>query len=485
MECPKCGAHIPEGHLYCENCGEEISFVPEFDPEVENRINETLSGVADNLKDDIFNTKKLLADDDITQKNFSRYIPTILVAVAIIFMAIGGLMFIINKIHSTRDGVELADEYYVDGNLDKAIEVMEEKIYGSEEEISPEELSNLLFILYEYQIEADRQEEAIGTLKELSDETRFDKDTVTAADNELIHYYDSKGQYDEIIKILNNTGISEIKENYSYYFSTPPKIYPEEGEYDEAIEVSIDTETEGDIYYTVNGDTPDKLSIKYEDALTFEEEGDYIVKAICINKYGMTSETTTAIYSIINKGPEAPEVMEESGDYSSTTMIVAVCESGCNIYYTTDGSNPTARSKLYVSPISMPLGTTVFKFVAVDEEGKLSEIVERKYHLAYTKLVSLEQARASIIQALIKLDVLLDENGKTRGEEGYLDYVYETDIEVKGSGQYYKFVERRYYNDGHYEDTGLLYAVNTHDGKVNRLGYDSSGNYTLITISNG
>ena len=38
--------------------------------------------------------------------------------------------------------------------------------------------------------------------------------------------------------------------------------------------------------------------------------------------------------------------------------------------------------------------------------------------------------------------------------------------------------------DGTYEDTGLLYAVNTNDGSVHRLGYDSSGNYTLITISN-
>ena len=71
-----------------------------------------------------------------------------------------------------------------------------------------------------------------------------------------------------------------------------------------------------------------------------------------------------------------------------------------------------------------------------------------------------------------------------RGEEGYYDYVYDKDIEIEGSGVYYVFVERHVFNDGTTKDTGLLYAVNTHDGKVNRLGYDSSGKYTLITISN-
>ena len=49
MKCPECGFEIPEGHMYCDKCGLEIKIVPEFEPEVENEINETLSGVADEL----------------------------------------------------------------------------------------------------------------------------------------------------------------------------------------------------------------------------------------------------------------------------------------------------------------------------------------------------------------------------------------------------------------------------------------------------
>ena len=51
MKCPKCGAFIPDEAVYCPSCGEEIKIVPEFDPLVENRIDESLSHLASNLDD--------------------------------------------------------------------------------------------------------------------------------------------------------------------------------------------------------------------------------------------------------------------------------------------------------------------------------------------------------------------------------------------------------------------------------------------------
>ena len=49
MICPECGREIPEGHLYCDFCGQEVQIVPDFEPEVENSITESLSGVAETL----------------------------------------------------------------------------------------------------------------------------------------------------------------------------------------------------------------------------------------------------------------------------------------------------------------------------------------------------------------------------------------------------------------------------------------------------
>lgn len=47
MKCPKCNQELKEGQLYCEACGEEIKMVPEFEPEIENSIEETLLNMAD------------------------------------------------------------------------------------------------------------------------------------------------------------------------------------------------------------------------------------------------------------------------------------------------------------------------------------------------------------------------------------------------------------------------------------------------------
>ncbi len=43
MKCPHCGNELKEGYLICEKCGEEIRIVPDFEPEIENSITETLS----------------------------------------------------------------------------------------------------------------------------------------------------------------------------------------------------------------------------------------------------------------------------------------------------------------------------------------------------------------------------------------------------------------------------------------------------------
>ena len=50
MKCPNCGCEIKEGHLYCETCGTEIQMVPDFEPEIENSIMETLSNLAEGIR---------------------------------------------------------------------------------------------------------------------------------------------------------------------------------------------------------------------------------------------------------------------------------------------------------------------------------------------------------------------------------------------------------------------------------------------------
>ena len=49
MKCPNCGKELTEGFLYCEVCGGEVRIVPDFEPELESQIHETLTGVAEEI----------------------------------------------------------------------------------------------------------------------------------------------------------------------------------------------------------------------------------------------------------------------------------------------------------------------------------------------------------------------------------------------------------------------------------------------------
>ena len=70
MICSKCGKEIPEGKLYCSFCGEEVYMVPDFEPEIENEIEESLSSlVQDFTENDQKENKKRIPDEDLKYSN--------------------------------------------------------------------------------------------------------------------------------------------------------------------------------------------------------------------------------------------------------------------------------------------------------------------------------------------------------------------------------------------------------------------------------
>ena len=77
----------------------------------------------------------------------------------------------------------------------------------------------------------------------------------------------------------------------------------------------------------------------------------------------------------------------------------------------------------------MPLGKSVYKFVAISEEGVASEITMRTYKLTLHTEITVDMAISNVIQALIHADVLLDDQGNMRGMSGrnvYRNSFYET-----------------------------------------------------------
>lgn len=483
MKCPNCGLEIPEGHMYCDNCGAEINFVPDFDPEVENQINATLSEVADELNKE----ERHLRERKRKWKKRKEELLLILsdwkviLGAVVLVLLVTGAVFAVN-VYNDKTALYymgLAQKAKASGDYQEAIKQLE---IGNREHPGN---SDIIFRLSDYYLEDGRSDEAVEALLKISSSGLFSEDKVMSSYESIISIYKQSGDYEKLREFLTSSEDPLLQNLKDRYVPNMPSMSPLSGTYD-VVNVSIRLlDGSGNrIYYTVNDGAPDSGSILYENEIVLDTDGTYSVKAVAVNEYGITSVVAQNDYVIEKGAPADPEIMEPSGDYNQNTMIVAVAEAGCSIFYTTDGSDPTLESKQYISPITMPVGTSHFKFIAYDNDGNCSGIVERDYHLVYSRLVSAEQAVNSLVSTLVRLDYLLDNTGKVRGIDGHNEYIYNSIIEIEGAGEYYVVVENHVSYDGATAPTGLMYAVNTHDGTVNRLGYDSSGKYTLITISN-
>ncbi|MGN0346543.1 MAG: chitobiase/beta-hexosaminidase C-terminal domain-containing protein [Lachnospiraceae bacterium] len=77
MTCPKCGAELKDGNLLCEKCGEEINYVPDFEPEIEQSISETLSelqihDIADSINDPAMDEEHYQDSDIVSDNHFDE-----------------------------------------------------------------------------------------------------------------------------------------------------------------------------------------------------------------------------------------------------------------------------------------------------------------------------------------------------------------------------------------------------------------------------
>ena len=501
MKCPNCGSEIPEGNMYCEKCGTEINIVPEFDPEVENKIKESLDGLSDNLGD----TAEI---PSLRQKirRRKRQSPVLFYGIfaAAIVATLALCLFIFTGNDSEENSLSLneyvskAQSYAESGESDKALQLLREciKAYPKESEGYFE-----LASLYESNKDYD---EAIKTLSLLLNSAVFTEDDYRRANEQTLLLYEDKGDYLAAKAFLDSSEDASLISKYQKDFNPDaPTFDLESGKYpiDTSFHITVDGDN-GTIYYTIDGSKPDtqtradsntsdsaaasstgeSVTYIYSNELVFAEAGTYTVKAVFVNDFGFESGEAQVEYNIESDKPADIVIMEDSGNYTKATQIVASSSDGCSIYYTDDGSKPSSASKKYTSPISMPFGDSTFNFIAVDGNGKTSDVVTRKYNLTLPRNITSDQAISLVINVLVGQDVLLDTTGKVRGLDGVNSYASEQIITVQGYGEYYEIVEYHEYNDGSKEKTNYLYAVNTNDGTVCRMSYDSSGNYFLVEI---
>ena len=145
--------------------------------------------------------------------------------------------------------------------------------------------------------------------------------------------------------------------------------------------VTITCSTEGaKIYYTTDGTKPTAESTGYTDAISITEA--VTLKAIAVKSGMNDSAVATASYTIT---VATPAFSVESGAVNSGKEVTISCTTeGAKIYYTTDGTEPTASSTEYTAAISVTPPMTL-KAIAVKSGMNDSAVASASYLVIPTK----------------------------------------------------------------------------------------------------
>ena len=387
MNCPKCGKELLEGHLYCENCGGEINLVPEFETEIEKSMAESMQGIIENVAPEVE------ARVERKPKKSSK-----------IFFIVGGfaviLVFFLAAISSGGITVwknstfiqEMFVEYYLDdGDFETAIDYMESVI-----EKAPENV-NYRFKMGEIYMQQGNADKALEIYKTVAGSPQYTVDEQIAATEYIIDYYTAMGKYEEIAEYLITVQDENIKMAFMEYMSGTVTFSQPEGTYATMITLKLSSDGIGKIYYTTDGTKPDKNSLIYQNTI-FLEPGDNVVSAVFINDYGVSSPVVTKNYHIESKKVSPPEVLTYSGTYTCPVKMQVAASEESTVYYTTDGSTPTRKSTRYTGEFYLPLGKSVYKFIAVGYNGEASEVVTRNIQITLDTEMTTSDAENLLVQ---------------------------------------------------------------------------------------
>jgi hypothetical protein len=196
----------------------------------------------------------------------------------------------------------------------------------------------------------------------------------------VIAIYDARGDYNSILALEKTVKSDSLLQLFADYHVTEPTLSPSVGDYDEYIEVVPFSVDSYDIYYTKDGSDPTTNHGQLYDSNTqilLEKNGTYVIKAVCRNEKGINSDVVSGTY-VIGVYPPAYATLEPDGGHVEKGQTVTIqAGSGCSIYYTWDGTDPTELSDRYYVPLEIPEGNSVLSVLVVNNKTGLNSGIYR------------------------------------------------------------------------------------------------------------
>jgi hypothetical protein len=156
-----------------------------------------------------------------------------------------------------------------------------------------------------------------------------------------------------------------------------PVISPDGGSFSTSQAVTLSSATPSSaIFYTLDGSTPTPASTEYAGPVAVS--ADTTIKAIASAPGYLQSSVSSAVFTFTTQAPPVT-FAPAGGTYASAqTVTLLDTDSKAKIYYTTNGSTPSASSTLYTGPITVAVSETI-KAIAIDPALSNSNVTSAAY----------------------------------------------------------------------------------------------------------
>ena len=135
-------------------------------------------------------------------------------------------------------------------------------------------------------------------------------------------------------------------------------------------------------------------------------DGTYYIYATITD--GTSSDTSYAQGAVaIDRTPPTVAATPQGGTYTEIQSVTLSASEAADIYYTTDGSEPTTDSLPYTLPIEVTETTTI-RFMAVDEAGNESEVAAETYTIGASANIPPEAHAGDDITIFLGEEALLN-----------------------------------------------------------------------------
>ena len=421
MRCANCGNELKEGSLYCDACGRPVQIVPdynEFDDYLDNLVGnddrpadgqKTVRMVSDKtIRIDEPVRQQLQSAGQRTRQDQDRssqserqqarqtqtkqpcekpqsdgqkakraqqkkiIVISAVVCVIAIIILVAAVVRNVGRSHDNSFDyqVKQAKEAYAAGDINSAVSYYEKALSIDSDN------TDVRFALADIYMSKKDYDAALVLYQEIINTDPKSKE----AYKKLISIYESKKDYDAIVALRDSAKDASILKLFADYTVSEPKLSKSSGKYGEAIELTIDADSNTKIYYSFDSDNPFARGERYYNPITLDKEGTYEITAVAVDDRGIKSEVASARYEIEFEAPKAPEVDPDGGTFGAQTDITITAPENCKVYYTWDSSDPSAASTEYTAPIPVPEGNNVLSVIAIDQNtGKCSDIYRSRF----------------------------------------------------------------------------------------------------------